>query len=199
MFETFHNEPNSDALRRLAAKTSLSKSNRVYCKFLGLKASECHEENILDAAKKMANMVLDREPFNTPEVIARSRHEIALATYRLLDPRRRSSQYERIQLTRPLGREDRQYAFPEPGTLLRSIDQAPGASQDPLLEPLIDRAIEESAGQALAVDSKNDSRAWLEERREVIRTVRGDATHESDSGKRWDKYGLNWLRSVFGL
>ncbi|MFN9344973.1 MAG: hypothetical protein ACK6DQ_00135 [Planctomycetota bacterium] len=196
----FHNEPNSDAQRRLAAKLPLSKANRVYFKFLGLQTAESSEEAILEAAKKMATLVQEREPFNPPETIHRSRLEIALATYRLLDPRRRQSQWERIQLTRPLGREDREYQLPEPGTLIRSMDHTSDAtSPELMLDPLIDRALEESAGQALAVDSKSDSRSWLEERREIIRTVRGEPAQEPSQSNRWDKYGLNWLLSVFGL
>jgi hypothetical protein len=70
---------------------------------------------------------------------------------------------------------------------------------EPILEPLIDRAIEESAGQALAVDSKIDTRSWLEERREIVRTMRGEAAQEPSQANRWDKYGFNWLRTVFGL
>ena len=196
----FHSKSKSDAQRRLDEKSSLSKTNSVYFKFLGLQSAESSEEAILGAARKMASLVQEREPFNPPEVITRSRHEIALATYRLLDPRRRKSLWERIQLTRPLGREDREYQIPEPGSLLKSIEQASDAwTQEPLLDPLIDRALEESAGQAMAVDSKSDSRSWLEERRDVVRALRGDAAQQSDSTKSWDKYGLGWLRSVFGL
>lgn len=195
-----HNEPNTDAQRRLAEKSSLGKTNRVYFKFLGLTKAESCEEAILSAAKRMAALVQEREAFNPPEVITRSRHEIALATYRLLDPRRRQSQWERIQLTRPLDRQDRQYQSPEPGSLLRCIEQASDhPMQEPLLEPLIDRAMNESAGQSMTVDAKSDSRSWLEERREIVRSLRGDAAQQSDSVKRWDKYGLNWLRAVFGL
>jgi hypothetical protein len=148
----------------------------------------------------MAALVQEREPFNPPEMIQRSRLEIALATYRLLDPRRRQSQWERVQLTRPLGREDREYHLPEPGSLLRFMDHTSEATAtEPILEPLIDRAIEESAGQALAVDSKIDTRSWLEERREIVRTMRGEAAQEPSQANRWDKYGFNWLRTVFGL
>lgn len=196
----FHNEPKTDAQGRLAEKSSSSRANRVYFKFLGLQGSESSEEAILGAAKKMAALVREREPFNPPDVIIRSRHEIALATYRLLDPRRRQSQWERIQLTRPLDREDRQYTLPQPGSLIESMDQACESwTVEPLLEPWIDRALGESAGQAMAVDSKSDSRSWLEERREIVRAVRGDSAQESDSVKRWDRYGFSWLRSVFGL
>ena len=67
----FHNEPNSDAQRRLAAKLPLSKANRVYFKFLGLQTAESSEEAILEAAKKMATLVQEREPFNPPETIHR--------------------------------------------------------------------------------------------------------------------------------
>ena len=117
MSNHFHNEPNPDAQRPLAAKPpSSSKANRVYFKFLGLKTSESNEQAILEASKKMARLVQERAPFNAPELIERSRQEIALATYRLLDPRRRKNPWERIQLTRPIDREDREYQTPDPGS-----------------------------------------------------------------------------------
>jgi hypothetical protein len=49
------------------------------------------------------------------------------------------------------------------------------------------------------VDSKTDSRNWLEERREIVRAVRADSAHPSQANPLWDKYGFSWLRSVFGL
>jgi hypothetical protein len=200
MSNPFHNEPNSDAQRRLAEKQpSLSKANRVYFKFLGLKTAESNEQAILDAARKMAKLVHERAPFNAPELIDRSRQEIALATYRLLDPRRRKSPRERIQLTRPIDREDRQYQTPDPGSLLRSMEQGAEDHFETILNPLIDRALGQTAGNALTVDSKSDSRNWLEERREIVRVVQTDSTHSSGANLRWDKYGFSWLRSVFGL
>lgn len=195
-----HNELDTDAQHRLDEKTSLSKANRVYFKFLGLAKGQSCEVAILDAAKKMASLVRARESFNPPEVIIRSRHEIALATYRLLDPRRRQSQWERIQLTRPQDRLDRQHRIPAPGSLLQCMEQASRErTQEPMLDPLIDRALKEPAGQSLTVDAKSESRSWLEERRQIAGSLQGDAAQQSDSVKRWDKIGLTWLRSVFGL
>jgi hypothetical protein len=68
-----------------------------------------------------------------------------------------------------------------------------------ILNPLIDRALGQTAGNALTVDSKNDSRNWLEERREIVRAVRTDSTLPPQANPLWDKYGFSWLRSVFGL
>ena len=200
MSNHFHNEPNPDAQRPLAAKPpSSSKANRVYFKFLGLRTSESNEQAILEASKKMARLVQERAPFNSPELIERSRQEIALATYRLLDPRRRKNPWERIQLTRPIDREDREYQTPDPGSLLRCMEQGSEDHFETILEPLIDRALGQTAGKALTVDSKTDSRNWLEERREIVRAVRADSAHPSQANPLWNKYGFSWLRSVFGL
>ncbi len=188
MSNHFHNEPNPDVQRPLAAKPpSSSKANRVYFKFLGLKTSESNEQAILEASKKMARLVQERAPFNAPELIERSRQEIALATYRLLDPRRRKNAWERIQLTRPIDREDREYQIPDPGALLRRMEQGSEDHFETILDPLIDRALGQTAGKALTVDSKTDSRNWLEERREIVRAVRADSDHPSQANPLWNK------------
>lgn len=200
----------------------LLRTQRVYCKFLGLDPNETDETVILNASSRMAQLVNERKPFNSPEVIARSRSEIALATYRLLDPRRRASIWQRIQLIRPLNREDRQSRFSSPNSLWSQTEPNASAGdsesdQNPQIESeqiipskpasqersgwinrqVFDRAFEQNASQATLVDSNQDARNWLEERREIVRTLKSSEDNMA-SDKRRDKSTLSWLLSVFG-
>jgi hypothetical protein len=74
-----------------------------------------------------------------------------------------------------------------------SVLEASGIWIDP---SVIKRAISEGAGDCVLVDSNLDSKAWLEERRDVIR-----ALQRVDEGyskvKRQEKSTLSWLLSVF--
>jgi len=204
---------------RFSDYNDLLRTQRVYCKFLGLEPNETDESVILHASSRMAQLVNERKPFNAPEVIVRSRSEIALATYRLLDPRRRANPWQRIQLIRPLNREDRQtpsspsnslWSQTEPASSLGDAesDQIPQigsspsspSSQEPsgwINRQVIDRALEQTASQATLVDSNHDARSWLEERREIVRTLKSSEDNMSRD-KRQEKSTLSWLLSVFG-
>ncbi len=200
----------------------LLRTQRVYCKFLGLDANETDESVILNASSRMAQLVNERKAFNSPEVIVRSRSEIALATYRLLDPRRRAYPWQRIQLIRPLNREDRHLQSSSSNSLWSQTEPASSAGdsepdQNPPNESeqsntptlvtqeragwinrrVIDRAFEQTASQATLVDSNHDARNWLEERREIVRTLKSSEDSMS-RGKRQEKSTLSWLLSVFG-
>jgi hypothetical protein len=170
----------------------------------------------------MAQLVNERKAFNSPEVIVRSRSEIALATYRLLDPRRRAYLWQRIQLVRPLNREDRHSSRSPSNSLWSQTEPASSAgdsesdqnppndseqSNTPTLvsqeragwinRRVIDRAFEQTASQATLVDSNHDARNWLEERREIVRTLKSSEDSLSRD-KRQEKSTLSWLLSVFG-
>lgn len=200
----------------------LLRTQRVYCKFLGLDPNETDESVILNASSRMAQLVNERKAFNSPEVIVRSRSEIALATYRLLDPRRRAYLWQRIQLVRPLNREDRHSSSSPSNSLWSQTEPAssagdsesdqnpPNASEQsntPTLvsqeragwinRRVIDRAFEQTAAQATLVDSNHDARNWLEERREIVRTLKSSEDSMSRD-KRQEKSTLSWLLSVFG-
>ena len=202
--------------------SELLRTQRVYCKFLGLDANETDESVILNASSRMAQLVNERKAFNSPEVIVRSRSEIALATYRLLDPRRRAYLWQRIQLVRPLNREDRHSSISPSNSLWSQTEPASSAGdsesdQNPQIEyelsntptpvsqdrsdwinrRVIDRAFEQTASQATLVDSNHDARNWLEERREIVRTLKSSDDSMSRD-KRREKSTLSWLLSVFG-
>lgn len=200
----------------------LLRTQRVYCKFLGLDPNETDETVILNASSRMAQLVNERKAFNSPDVIVRSRSEIALATYRLLDPRRRAYLWQRIQLVRPLNREDRHSSSSPSNSLWSQTEPAssagdsesdqnpPNASEqsNPLTlvsqeragwinRRVIDRAFEQTAAQATLVDSNHDARNWLEERREIVRTLKSSEDSIARD-KRQEKSTLSWLLSVFG-
>lgn len=229
------------AKRRGMELREYARTQRVYSRFLGVSANETDEQVILEACSKIARMIQERVPFNPSELIARSRSEVALATYRMLDPRRRVSLRQRAQLSRPIHREDR---IDSDGARTSLWERTDGAGRDALqpyavvkssfggvesfgsvesissagsltetdeseqgsgplqagvwIDPgVITRAIQEGAGEGVVVDSNLDAKAWLEERRDVIR-----ALQRSDEGlervKRQEKSTLSWLLSVFG-
>lgn len=205
------------------------RAQRVYSRFLGVSTNETDEQVILEACSKIARMIQERAPFNPSDLIARSRSEVALATYRMLDPRRRVSLRQRAQLSRPIHREDRIESHGSRGSLWEKTEltarsvvggsdrfgssslgvesstdveeseqdsgfQEVGVWSDP---GVITRAICEGAGEGTVVDSNLDAKAWLEERRDVVR-----ALQRPDEGvervKRQEKSTLSWLLSVFG-
>ena len=234
--------------RKSTEMREIARTQRVYSRFLGVSSGETDEQVILEACSRIAKLIAERTPFNPSEVIVRSRSEVALATYRMLDPRRRCSLRQRAQLSRPINREDR-LAERVDGTqrfrgslwemtersLCKAAKQsevgggAAGVLGSPMasaesssaesasaelggveseqgsvleasgiwIDPsVIKRAISEGAGDCVLVDSNLDSKAWLEERRDVIR-----ALQRVDEGyskvKRQEKSTLSWLLSVF--
>lgn len=221
--------------RRGGELREYARAQRVYSQFLGVSRDETDEQVILDACSKIARMIQERAPFNPSELIVRSRSEVALATYRMLDPRRRVSFRQRAQLSRPLHREDRTEGNGARSTLwertggaacdalrgclgeqssigqvdsirgeessmdIDESEQGSGSieSGDWIDPGVITRAIREGAGDGTVVDSNLDAKAWLEERRDVIR-----ALQRADEGfervKRQEKSTLSWLLSVFG-
>jgi hypothetical protein len=234
--------------RKSTEMREIARTQRVYSRFLGVSSGETDEQVILEACSRIAKLIAERTPFNPSEVIVRSRSEVALATYRMLDPRRRCSLRQRAQLSRPINREDRiaelfggsqrfrsslwemtersvckaskqsEVGGGAAGVLGSPMASAESSSaesasaelggveseQGSVLEAsgiwidpsVIKRAISEGAGDCVLVDSNLDSKAWLEERRDVIR-----ALQRVDEGyskvKRQEKSTLSWLLSVF--
>jgi len=94
--------------------------NRNFFRRLGLSRGECRIETIREAAKSKAREVSLKSHPATSDL---HRAEIAVATYRLLDPRGRKALYERIQLSCPLDWLDTlPEAMPAVSNINRSID-----------------------------------------------------------------------------
>lgn len=72
--------------------------NAHHYQLLGLKRGECRIEVIRQAARRRATNIAGR---SHPATVDLHRAEIAIAVYRLLDPRGRSQLYERVQLSCP--------------------------------------------------------------------------------------------------
>lgn len=182
----------------------LVRENIAQFRILGLKRGESRVAVIRQAAQEMASLLTEKEPVYDSEVFTKRRFEIALAAYRLLDPRRRRKRLERIHLCFPLDREELldQPTFEGPTGSESEIREVSGLMQLPVLE----RVFQEEALAPEAVAATVSSNSWvsasevdspdleLEERREVVRTLRAFDRESETRGST-----LNWLRSVFGL
>jgi len=180
------------------------RENTAQFRFLGLKRGESRVTVIRQAAQEMASLLTDSGLEYDAEVLTKRRFEIALAAYRLLDPRRRRRRLERIHLSFPLDREEfvEQPAFDGAAASVLESPASKGLMQLPVLE----RVFQEEPSAPETVVSTVSSRSWatasefgspdleLEERREVVRTLR-EIDRESESCGS----AFNWLRSVFGL
>jgi hypothetical protein len=170
--------------------------------FLGLRPGESDPSAIRSAASTMSGSIGDCEGQHGIEGLIHRRSEIAVATYRLLDPRRRESFLERVQLCYPVNHEERkteiqdldlkQSALPNPWLEPRS-DEGPWSTGPELMNrPVIERAIREKAANPVASQAQSDTMSWMDERREVIRSLRDSESPTSSSSP------FSWIRSVLG-
>jgi len=180
------------------------RENIAQFRFLGLKRGESRVTVIRQAAQEMAALLSDGGLEYDAEVLITRRFEIALAAYRLLDPRRRRRRLERIHLSFPLDREELvgQPAFVGATASVQESPASTGLMQLPVLE----RVFQEEPSVPGTVASTVSARSWaaasdfgssdleLEERREVVRVLR-----EIDGESEPRGSALTWLRSVFGL
>jgi hypothetical protein len=176
------------------------RANAEYFRFLGLRRGESDVTTIRSAASAMSGLVSDCEGQFGLEGLVRRRSEIAIATYRLLDPRRRSSFFERVQLCYPADREERDS---EPISLesIRETTDNPWVENEPepmlpvlMTLPVIERAMQEEATNPATAQAAADTMTWLDERREVIRSLREiEPRHTKSSAS-----PIHWIRSVLG-
>lgn len=229
------------------------RQNLAYFRLLGLRSGESRVEVIRDAALAMS-IGLSRESQRDNSL--QQRQEIAVATYRLLDPRRRRRLVERIQLCYPIDRDEAAVPPPhfhvsgaserqvardsreaeviavlvdshesegsdepadEKGTKdsdsdeshlagCKTVDRGVVADAEPrfrgvalMQQPVIDRAIDEVLLAPTAITSRSDSESWMDERREIVRSLKKYDTEESRLATPQTGSTLTWLRSVFGL
>ena len=179
--------------------------NGAYFRFLGLRSGESDPEAIRSAANAMAGVLSDCEGQYGVEGLVRRRSEIALATYRLIDPRQRESLVERVQLCYPIDHQERKTEIQERDFKVKPSNNPWVDSSVSGLEPfsdrpelmtqgVIDRAIHEEASDPVASQAIADTMSWLEERREVVRHLR-DMEHEPSPSA---VSALSWIRSVLG-
>ncbi len=181
-------------------------------RLLGLKRGECRTNVIRSAAQALSSVLSYKgsagdEGKHSADDVQRAR--IALAAYRLLDPRERADVYERVQLCYPIDREDAESSTPSVGKLVDQMVKVPVKSRRPtksivklMGQPVIDQAIEgnlpadeepEAAGGNPSSEQANSDPS-LEERRRIVRLMRDldESTYRSLSP-------IGWLRSRLGF
>ena len=184
----------------------------AYFLFLGLRRGECRTNVIRSAAQAMSvalsygdRLTGDSEYFEDDV----RRAKIAVATYRLLDPRERVDIYERVQLCYPLDRDDGNLPPNSTGKLVDQMSKVqpkirrPAGTDVKLMgQPLINEAIEgnppaDEEPEAAPKDKfskRGSSELSLEERRGIVRLMR-----ESDESTLSGLSPLGWLRSRLGI
>lgn len=94
--------------------------NAHYFQALGLRRGECRVDVIRQAARERAKEFSGR---SHPATVDLHRAEVAVATYRLLDPRGRTQLYERIQLSCPIDQIDQVMpVIPSRSPINRTLD-----------------------------------------------------------------------------
>lgn len=171
--------------------------------FLGLSPGECDPSAIRSAASAMSGSIGDCEGQHGIEGLIHRRTEIAVATYRLLDPRRRQSFLERVQLSYPVNHEERKTEIqhmdlnkaPKPNPWVEmpgSEGKNPSPGPELMNRPVIEQAIREDASNPVAAQAASDTISWMDERREVVRSLRELQSVASSSSP------ISWIRSVLG-
>lgn len=194
-----------EIMRRQRLAGRRDPANGAYFRFLGLRSGESDPEAIRGAASAMAGVLSDCEGQYGVEGSIRRRSEIALATYRLIDPRQRESLVERVQLCYPIDHQERKTEIRErdfnvkpssnPWVEPIALAQEPTVDRPVLMtQPVIERAIQEEASEPVAAQAMADTMSWLEERREVIRHLRTMEREPSPS----TVSPFSWIRSVLG-
>ncbi|MCU0712944.1 MAG: hypothetical protein MUC43_12855, partial [Pirellula sp.] len=146
---------------------------------LGLRHGECRIDVIRSAATEhVRSKNKESHPPLSLDLLDERRARVALATYRLLDPRNRTDLYERVQLSCPLNEEEIQEPVADSQSSLNrniAVDKPP-RSKEPIVNimntELINRAIEEakSIGKERDVTASStvaESEPSLSERRQV--------------------------------
>ena len=201
---------------KFSRKLQNKKKNEAFVahfRFLGLRRGECRTNVIRSAAQAMSvalsysgdRLTGDSEYFEDDV----RRAKIAVATYRLLDPRERVDIYERVQLCYPLDRDDRDLPPNSTGKLVDQMSKVqpkirrPAGTDVKLMgQPLINEAIEgnppaDEEPEAAPKDKfskRGSSELSLEERRGIVRLMR-----ESDESTLSGLSPLGWLRSRLGI
>lgn len=175
---------------------------------LGLKRGECRIDVIRSAAAEhvRSKNSESHSPLSL-NLLDERRARVALATYRLLDPRNRTDLYERVQLSCPLNEEDIQEPVADSQSSLNRniVVENPPSSKEPIVNimntDLVNRAIEEakSIGRERDMTSSStasESEPSLSERRQVVRLIREIELTETPQQS---SSPLAWLRSYLGL
>jgi hypothetical protein len=175
---------------------------------LGLKRGECRIDVIRSAATEHVRYENHGSHSSLSlDCLDERRARVALATYRLLDPRNRTDLYERVQLSCPLNEEEIQQPVADSQSSLNRniVVDNPPSSKEPVVNimntDVVNRAIEEAKSIGKERDMASnplvaESEPSLSERRQVVRLLREieltEVPQQSSSP-------LAWLRSYLGL
>ncbi len=170
----------------------------AHFQLLGLKLGECRSNVIRSAAQAMAVALNTKgNHFARGEYGALNhfrhfaddlnRAKIAIATYRLLDPRERTDAYERVQLCYPI---DRDYAESQATSTGSLIHQMPNLSIKTLRQTLSIKAIEDDQPETQDSFKKVTGNLSMEERRSIVRLMR-----KSNESTLRGNSPLGWLKS----
>ncbi len=198
---------------KFSRKLQNKKKNEAFVShflFLGLRRGECRSNVIRSAAQAMSVSLSYVGDHRTGESVPHfeddvRRAKIAVAAYRLLDPRERADIYERVQLCYPLDRDDADVTATSSSKLIDKMPKIrrPARSVVKLMgQPLIAEAIdgnstddeEPEAAPADPFSKRGSSELSLEERRDIVRLMR-----ESDESVLRGLSPLGWLRSRLGI
>ncbi len=180
------------------------RSNLIHFRFLGLKSGECRPHVIRSAAKELSNSISENEMQYRVDALAKRRYEVALATYRLLDPRRRPTLYERVHLSISLDEDNNEietrtetFAISRDGK--RVVDSPDSRRVQLMNRQVIEEAIHQETKSVELVVERDEVDSWLEERREVVRAIRDADGHDDDNADDQPRSAFQWLRSKLGL
>jgi hypothetical protein len=136
----------------------------AHFRLLGLRRGECRTNVIRSAAQSMSIALSysgDAGDLGEHSADDIRRARIALAAYRLLDPRERTDVYERVQLCYPIDREDMESPTASNSKLMDQMAKVPVKSKRTtksivrlMGQPVIDEAIE---GDFLPDDSESEA------------------------------------------
>ena len=182
-------------------------------RLLGLRRGECRTNVIRSAAQAMSvslstgrNPPVDDPRQESSDDVRRAR--IALAAYRLLDPRERDDIYERVQLCYPIDRDDFELPSLSATNLVDQMTKVPAMRRQSstgvslMGQPLIDEAIEGKSPSdeepeldaARSLFEVKSSELSVEERRHIVRLLRN-----SEEATLRGLSPLGWLRSRLGI
>ena len=192
----------------------------AHFQLLGLRLGECRSNVIRSAAQAMA-VALNRNGNNSArdeyganqyavDFVGQSaddlhRAKIAIATYRLLDPRERTDVYERVQLCYPIDRDDADSQATETGSLIGQMpnfakkNRRRSKANEQFGQSLLNGAIEgklPSDARPAAEDSfkKTSGNLSMDERRSIVRLMR-----KSNESTLRGLSPLGWLKSQLGI
>lgn len=183
----------------------------AHFQLLGLRLGECRSNVIRSAAQAMAvalngkgnNFVRDEYGANQRAVDPMSqsaddlhRARIAIATYRLLDPRERADTYERVQLCYPIDRDEADSQVTATGSLIYQMPELPTTMRRKSLSAKAREGKSKSDDRPETQDSLRmvSGNLSMDERRSIVRLMR-----KSNESTLRGLSPLGWLKSQLGI